>query len=353
MSHSVTMNDVARRVGVHRATVSNVLNGRLKSQRSDAARRAAEIRRVAEEMGYRPSVAARATRTGKTGFIGMIRSPQLSRSVHAPLFESAMDEALHQRGFCLVRDIIDDDADEAPRIVRERVVDGLIVNYAFGTPRPVREVLDRCRVPAVWVNRRREANCVHPADEPAGRTAAESLLSLGHRHIAYVRLHGEDVYGGEQHYSGSAREAGYAAAMIDAGLVPRVERFQPPRGGTHFRRSWILRSMLDVLNRPDRPTALVCSSHGREAVHAAAVVGLNVPDDVSVFTFDDDAAGDQAVAVDRLLTPYAAMARAAMGALFELIDRPDQPLPPVALPFEFHRTGTVAPPRPCHSPTPL
>lgn len=64
---SSSLKDVAARAGVSARTVSNVVNG--------SARVAPETRRrvqeAIEELGYRPNLAARSLRAGRTGIIGL------------------------------------------------------------------------------------------------------------------------------------------------------------------------------------------------------------------------------------------------------------------------------------------
>lgn len=345
-----TMQDIADRVGVHRATVSNVLNGKLRAERSDAARRATEIRRVAVEMGYRPSVAARATRTGRTGFIGMLRSPSMGCSVLDLAFDRGVEQSLHVHGLCLVRDIIDDISEDQrgvlpPRIVRENMVDGLLINYAFGVPPAVRVLLDRCRVPAVWINRKRESNCVRPNDEGAAVEATRYLLSQGHRRITYVD---GSVFGvsadRDVHYSMGERRAGYEQVMRQAGLTPDFYEV-PACEDEGLLMGRLLTELTAMLRRDDLPTAVLCGNgSGRVMLLAAAHAGLRVPEDLSVMTFDNDAGAISSIAVDHVLVPYFAMGRAAVEEVCALIAQPDQPRRPVVLPFEFLRAGTVARP---------
>lgn len=339
-----TMQDIADRAGVHRATVSNVLNGKFKAERSDAYRRAEYIRQIAEEMGYRPSVAARATRTGRTGFIGMVRSPSLSNSVHIPDFESGLDEALHQRALCLVRDIIEDNVVEAPRIVRENAVDGLLINYAMRTPLPIQELLERCQVPAIWINRKREHNCVYPNDEGAAYTATKYVIENGHRNIVYVDM-AEPVRGdiAINHYSTVDRLAGYQRAMCDAGLSPHIFHLQYTRKNNETNYNIYLKSCISFLKSSHRGTAVVSNVDGRTMLHAAMHVGLKVPDDLSLIAFDNHAGMDEYIAFDRLLVPARSMGHAAVDEICNLIESPDMKRKPVVLPFEFHQTGTVGP----------
>lgn len=343
--NTATIQQIASAAGVTDVTVSRILTGSYRAKRPDAVRRADRIRRLAEQMGYRPSAAARATRTGRTGYIGMIRSPSLSLSVHAPVFDMAIDEALHHRDLCLVRDVIDDLDDQPPRIVRENAVDGLIINYAFGTPARIREILDRSRMPALWVNRKRDANCVYPNDKGASADATRFLIERGHRRVAFLQiplhqsLKQRNI---EPHYSIVDRCDGYESTMHAAGATPHVEVLPMPEDLQSLKAGWLLQGCIAFLKKPDRPTAVFCDFNGRTMLHAAEICRLRVPQDISVIAFDNDAGADERVAVDRVLVPYRPMADTAVAELCELIEQPTQQRPPVKLPFEFHRTGTVA-----------
>ena len=61
---------MARRAGVSQSTVSLVLSG--KSAGRISARTEAAVRKAAEDLGYRPNVAARALRTGTARTIGLV-----------------------------------------------------------------------------------------------------------------------------------------------------------------------------------------------------------------------------------------------------------------------------------------
>ena len=349
MSGPATLNDVAIAAGVTHVTVSRAFSG--KGPVALATRE--KVFRAAERIGYRPNTAARSIRTGRTGFIGMIRSPSQMYSVHSTCFDSELDETLHNRGLCLVRDIVADPAElegvstTPPRIVRENTVDGLLVNYAFGTPPMVRDLLDRCRIPAIWFNRKRTENCVYPNDFGAAFEGTQSLIAQGHRRIAYVKVDSCIAWtkDREPHYSFVDREAGYRQAMNDAGLMPQSLDISRIPSKPADRPGHLMRSFVEILGRADLPTALLCEKGGRVMLFAAATLGLRVPDDLSVMTFDSQASADHEVAVDRLLIRHRAMGRLAVEEICELIKHSSAPRKPVTIPFEFHRVGTVGPPR--------
>jgi DNA-binding LacI/PurR family transcriptional regulator len=282
--------------------------------------------------------------------------------VHNPEFNHGVDAALHRLQMPLVRDLIPhDDAAEAnpdegdghtrpPRIVREHLVDGLLVNYVFRTPPALKSAIRRHRIPSIWINRKREANCVRPNDEGAAGTATEYLLGHGHQRVVMLNqgLAIDDPDTGAKHYSVVDRRTGYDAVMRQAGLTPRVidlptlrhEEFLP--GYLVYRCvAWLQQMAGD----PDRPTAVLCGNgQGRALVAACWKLGLRVPDDLSIITFDSMASARHEIVVDRVLLPFRQIGVRAVEELDALITRPDEPRPPVVLPLEFHRTGSVARP---------
>src|SRR5260221_3672834 len=66
----VSMDDVARRVGLSRTTVSFVLNGRTDVHISDEARQ--RIWDAVKELGYRPNAGAQSLASSRTNLIGLI-----------------------------------------------------------------------------------------------------------------------------------------------------------------------------------------------------------------------------------------------------------------------------------------
>ncbi|MEM7577402.1 MAG: LacI family DNA-binding transcriptional regulator [Planctomycetota bacterium] len=352
MPSTATLNDVAQAAGVTHITVSRAFSG--KGAVAIATRE--RIFKAAKRVGYRPNTAARAMRSGRTGFIGMIRSPLIQHAVHTPQFDAGLDEELNEKGLCLVRDIIDEsslaenDASKAkpslPRIVSENAVDGLLINYAFGTPPAVREALDRFGVPAIWINRKRSENCVYHNDLGAAIEATSELVSHGHRNIAYIRepSHAASSASGETHYSAGDREDGFARTMRAAGLAARVEDMPMNPTDDASKIDHLLQAYITYLRSPDRPTAVLCQRGGRVMRMAAAVCGLSVPGDLSIMTFDEDAPADQDIAVDRLLTRGRAMGGAAVHEVCALIEGGEPSRTAVAIPLEFHRVGTVGVP---------
>ncbi|WP_374010930.1 LacI family DNA-binding transcriptional regulator [Leifsonia sp. LS-T14] len=124
-----------------------------------------------------------------------------------------------------------------------------------------------------------------PADVPAigatnwagGLAATRHLLALGHRRIAAIG-------GPPDLLCSRARLAGYEAAMQEAGVASPVGA-----GSGGFSRADGEREGRQLLERPERPTAIVCANDMQAlgVYDAAFALGLDVPRDLSVVGFDD------------------------------------------------------------------
>jgi DNA-binding LacI/PurR family transcriptional regulator len=111
-----------------------------------------------------------------------------------------------------------------------------------------------------------------------GRAATRHLLGLGHTRIAMIG-------GPESILCCRARLDGYRSAIEAAGL--RVD----PRliVSTDLTREDATAVALDLLSRPDRPTAIFCCNDLQAfgVYPAARSLGLRIPADLSVVGFDD------------------------------------------------------------------
>lgn len=345
---SVTLEQIARKANVSTMTVSNVLNRRYEPTRPHAVRRAAQIRKLAANLGYRPNAAARSTRSGTHHAISLVMSEHASRSVLAPatlvgLHHGCRDHNLH----LVVSQMADQrliDEDYVPRILRESLVDGLLINYSAGIPPRMIELINRFSITAVWMNSQQKANCIYPDDLAAGRDAARRLLELSHRRIAYLD-YTSSVFTPAMHYSFVERWEGCRDTLADAGLTVR-------RVGTveALHDKWRvldeLKAVLSPHNPADRPTAVVCYGprEARSAIVAAVTLGLDVPRDLSVIMFAGSEAYDEmGIHIATMVLPNEDIGRQAVDLLIQRIDDPELQLDPIKVPFGFKAEQTLAP----------
>jgi DNA-binding LacI/PurR family transcriptional regulator len=293
---SLTLEGLARILGVSRTTVSNAFNrpDQLSAQLRD------KVLTAAQEMGYPgPNPMARMLRTGRTGAIGLVFSEPLPYA-----FDDATAIALLQgvaqvcervAASLLILPAVDNDA--AENTVRNAAVDGFIL-YCLPTESPVvSQVLER-RLPVVAVDQPNLTGVpsVGIDDRLAACQAATHLTELGHRRLAIISLglH-PDGYAGpvdarrraQITFKGTAlRLIGYEDAMRAARLDPLavpVEECSSNSEDAAYQAAMVL------LKRDPRPTGILAMSDRLAigALRAAEQFDLTVPQDLSVIGFDD------------------------------------------------------------------
>src|SRR4028118_814127 len=213
---SATQQQIAEALGVSRQAVSFALSGGgTLSQETRA-----QIIKAATEMGYRPNHSARAMRSGRFDYIALLLSTQTNRTyLPGELFRGILEElALHDLHLNVTRlpDEKLSDQSFVPKIMRELMVDGLLIDYIFNVPEHLIKMIEQHQIPSIWINSQRENDCVYPDDYQGAYKATRHLLGLGHRCIAYVQ-HPHNM-----HYSARERRRGYEQAMSEANLGSEV-----------------------------------------------------------------------------------------------------------------------------------
>jgi LacI family transcriptional regulator len=349
---SVTIKQIAKRTGLSIPTVGNVL-GRSASRYSAETRR--RVLQAAQEMGYRPNSSARAMRSGRIGCAALVlsRSRQLSHS-HIPIgLLDGIDDALAQHNMHLTVSRLTDEQlsrdDFLPKVLREYMADGMIVNYTHEIPPAMLELIRAHHTPAVWLNAKLDSDCVYPDDFSAAETATAQLIGMGHRHIALLHLIAQQPWGSSIsfaqalrrfHYSVGDRAGGYVCAMRAAALSPLIvshERFIPEADHPATCRA--------LLSGPDRPTAvLVYSDRDLSLLMAAASeLGLNIPRDLSVLVFYPTEPWMAGKYVSPVAIPTAEIGRRAVHMLLRKILLPDEPCPAEPVHYGALMRDTVAP----------
>lgn len=332
---AVTLIQIAKHTGLSRATVSGVLGPNADRFRPETRDR---VLQVARELGYRPNRAAQAIRRGRFRTIGFLHSagPREHNGLSATLL-TALSQSLDRRGYSLTFATCDTrERAELPRLVTEAMSDGLLIFYdRMLTPR-LEQRFAKLDLPLVWINVKRECDCVRPDDVGASRAITQELIARGHRRIAYVCW----SYGPEAehspHYSAADRRRGYEDAMAEAGLAPRVID-----GTWHPIEAWLDRA--DALLGDSRPpTAVVC--YGAEAqalLFAAGQRGLRVPDDLSVATFGTRLENRFGQPVAGPYHDYGNLADTAVAMLEQKIEDASVAVEPRLVPMVMSLKGTI------------
>jgi LacI family transcriptional regulator len=274
---SITIRDVARRAGVSVATVSRVLNGS-GLVRDETRQRVEEI---AAELNYTPNTAARSLITRRTSTFGVVL-PDLYGEFFSEVIRG-MDPLARGRGYHLLLSSSHDDQREiqfALGAMRGRV-DGLVV-MSPNVPAAALAASLPSDLPVVLLNCDAAGSAFHAiqVDNFGGaRAMVLHLAEAGHQRIGMV-------CGGAANFDARERLRGYHAALAEAGLEGADGRWEA-QGDFTEAGGW--RAALELVRRPDAPTALFCANDSMAvgALSALREAGFRVPGEVAVAGFDD------------------------------------------------------------------
>ncbi|WP_319410864.1 LacI family DNA-binding transcriptional regulator [uncultured Cohaesibacter sp.] len=256
----VSIKDIASDLGVTAATVSNALNG--KGRVSEAL--AQRIRARADALGYRPSSAAVALKSGRSKVLGLVM-PDLTNPLFPHIAQALSIEADRLGYATLIADSRGNAKEQEQAILRlvSRGVDGLLILPQRGTTVPP------TAVPRAIINTSSDPANTSSADHFGGGVLiADHILALGHTHILLV---GADPVSGVQ----QQRIAGMKSV-----LPPEVQ-YDVLWGDEGFAATpdWVRDGVSAILCTSDL-VAINVHSHLSRA-------GLTVPDDASLTGFDD------------------------------------------------------------------
>ena len=344
---SVTQKQIAAQLGVSNQLVSYALNGT--GTVSEAMRE--RIMVTAQQMGYQPNGVARAMKSGRFGCVAMLLSTRpYNSTLPMEVLEGIHDELAAQDyhlSFFRLPDQQLTDAEKMPKILREWMADGMIVDYTHAVPTRLIELVDANRMPAVWFNTLREFDCVRPDDYGAGRAITRRLIEMGHRRVLYVdhMPHGQRREGYAVHYSVAERARGYRDEMAAHDLEPRCCLGEPL--ASYEKRNALLKPALRQMMRHERPTAVIAQG-GFSLQCAYAIAAENswrVPTDLSIASFSQTDHLEYATIEQTLMAQQLApMGRELVKMLLQKIETPSLKLPTRTLPFVFVPGTSVAPP---------
>jgi LacI family transcriptional regulator, galactose operon repressor len=308
---SVTSHDIAREVGVSQSTVSRALRG---DPRVDPAT-AARVLRVAELRGYMPNASARSLVTRRTRTIAVVVA-DIKNPFYPELVE-ALHEALGRSGYRMV--LVNERTDTRGQsglaeLYRDGGADGAVF-VSVTIEQRVAELLTTSPVPSVLLNRDVAGADVDRvmADNPGGAAeVADLLYGLGHRRIGYIS-------GPENTSTSRDREAGLSKALAQRGVPLSPELRRVGEFTHHSGYQWAT----ELLDRPDRPTAIFCANDvvAFGALDAARNLRIEVPGAVSIVGFDDiPMASWGAFALTTVRQPLTDMARDAARILIERVE---------------------------------
>ena len=272
-----TIKDVAKAAGVSTATVSAVVN--------ESAFVSPELRgRVAAavaSLDYMPSSAARNLKKGRSQLIALVVS-DLANPFFARVV-CAAEAAVAAWGYALVVFNSDEKPENERRIlarIRALSCDGILLVPVAASLRPDQRDSDGHAIPMVLFGREVDDDrfdTVTIDNVSAAKQVTNYLLDIGHRTIATIT--------GPTHLTtGRGRLDGLLEAMAARGVEPLPSHI---RSG-EFREDVAYSVAREIIDRPDRPTALYAASGimALGVMRALADLGLTCPGDISIASTD-------------------------------------------------------------------
>ncbi|MCM2497145.1 LacI family DNA-binding transcriptional regulator [Neorhizobium galegae] len=262
------MSAIAAALGVSAATVSNALSGkgRVSPELIE------KVRAKASELGYVPSLTARALRTGRTGVLGLVL-PDIANPLF-PQIAQAIENAASNAGYgVLIADSRGDIAAQTEAIGRllERGVDGMVI-----VPRRGTRIADVGCPVAVIDTPSTPGNTVSADHWDGGSQMGRHLAELGHRKVLLI---GTSASSNVQNDRIGGLKAGLGAQVeCDTMWIEKVEAVSGegcPLG------------LADKARAGFTAFAAVSDLSALRALTELQRAGIGVPETVSVTGFDD------------------------------------------------------------------
>ncbi|SMD11436.1 transcriptional regulator, LacI family [Desulfocicer vacuolatum DSM 3385] len=277
----VTIKDIASKLGVSAATVSNALNGKAGVGKA----RRKNIMEIASQMGYQPNAFARNLVNQQSYAIGLIVSsisdpfyPELARGVQ---------EKASELGYCMMLFNTNHSIkveQNSIETLNARGVDGIILATVLQDD-PNIALLEKLRIPFVLVNRllldpgiASSIDSVVLDNYRGGYESARHLLRMGHTRITIIA-------GNMKASTAILRTRGARDAMQVYGISE--ERYDVVDCGYVMETAY--RVAKEKLKEKNIPSAFLCQGDNmalgvREAVCEA---GMTIPGDIALLGFDD------------------------------------------------------------------
>jgi LacI family transcriptional regulator len=279
----VSIKDVARVAGVSDKTVSRVVN-REANVHADTFQK---VEQAIVELGYVPNMAARMVRSNRSNIFGII-TDYISTTPYSGDIIRGIHDWANANGRTIFMANTNGDA------VREREtwntfqshrIEGVL--YVTMYHRVIDPEPGDVDIPTVLVNCRPKLketfSSIEPDDFQGSCDLTKLLLAKGHRKIGYLRLNPK-LLAAELRFE-AFMSIVKAAGLSDADLAVS----QGMDGEIGRENNYVFKAALEILDRPDRPTAIMCGNDemALQVYLAALGLGLRIPQDISIVGFDD------------------------------------------------------------------
>ncbi|AVF34625.1 LacI family DNA-binding transcriptional regulator [Rahnella sikkimica] len=275
-----TMQEVAAKAGVSKATVSRVLSGKgyVSQETKD------QVFKAIEEAGYRPNLLARNLATSKSMCIGLVVTNTLYNGHYFSELISQAAKKLDANGRQLI--LVDgkhsaEEEQDAIQFLHDLRCDGIIIYPRFLSVDEMDLLIDKYKKPVMVVNRKlrkHQSHCIYCDHKGSSFNATQALIERGHRDIAFIT-------GSMDSPTAIERLSGYRDALTASGIPVKESLIVPgkwsPASGA---------AAVETLLASGQPFSALLASNDEMAIGAMKqlnTAGIGVPAQVSVIGFDN------------------------------------------------------------------
>jgi len=333
--------DVARTAGVSMKTVSRVFN----NEPNVRERMRARVEAAAKELNYRPNPSARSLAGNRSYLISLVYDdPAAGSSYIMEIIVGMLAACESSRYSAMLRPLDYANPGHIAAVedaIAQYRLDGLILVPPFADDIALLKRLDELGVRYATISAK--ANIGHERigtildERKAAAQMIDHVVALGHRRIGHVA--GPLPHGGR-----AWRLAGYRDGLRRAGIP--VDEDLIAEGGFSFESG--IAGARRLLDLADPPTAIFAANDDSACgvMHEAFERGLRIPDDLSVFGFDDTPTAHQVwPSLTTVRQPCRDMGRIAAEQLLATIRDPDAgQLVHVPYELKLRRSTGPAPP---------
>lgn len=311
----ITINEIAERAGVSKATVSRVLNNS-KPVGEDVRKRVMD---VINSTNFKPNAVARSLSLKKSHLIGII-IPDLSNPVFSRII-AGIESSIRNLDYSLLITATDFNVEmkiQHMQILKDKGVDGLILVTDHGNETFFEAMLD-FKKPIVMIGSDSSVDAIPVVkinNYKAACEATEHLIGLGHKKIGMIRGPLTDPH------SGYERFMGFRDTMMKAGLF---DESKVAEGWYSFDDGY--KGMLKILKACPDTTAVFCACDlmAVGAMKLATEKGLKIPDNLSVLGFDDvEIARMYNPSLSTVRQPFEEKGKLSIETLIQMIEHKDE-----------------------------
>jgi LacI family transcriptional regulator len=328
-----SLNDIATKLGVSKTLVSFVLNGKGKEFRINE-EICKKVQETAREMNYQPNRLAQGLRTGKTNTIGLIIA-----DIANPFFGflgREIEQEAAKSGYRIIFCSSDENPEKSKQqiaMLQQSQVDGFIISPPMYSGDQVLALV-RNNIPLVLIDRffpEIDSNYVGINNSEAAYIATNHLVRLGRKRIACISVNKDMINMRE-------RTEGYKRALLDAGL-PVDENLVKILTFSHDNKE-LVKALKDLFGKKEvrKADAILFSTSklGIMGIEFISSLGLKIPEDIAVVSFDDPDAYKICVSpVTVVNQPLKDIGKTAVQVLLNKIRHPEAKSQQIILKTEF------------------